>query len=100
MGITVSKNGVAYENGAAPVAPVNGSVTYKITKGLAVAYVTVKTVQGSSDVEAMFFELDEGLGTISDMNGDETHETSCYGKMLFDGESNYISIKGRGNSTW
>ena len=100
MGITVSKNGVAYENGAAPVAPANGSVTYKITKGLAVAYVTLKTVQGSSDVEAMFFELDEGLGTISDMNGDETHETSCYGKMLFDGKSNYISIKGRGNSTW
>ena len=99
-GITVSKNGVAYENGTAPVAPVNGSVTYKITKGLAVAYVTVKTLQGSADVEPMFFDLDESLGTIAAMNGDKEHETSCYGTLSFDGSTNYISMKGRGNSTW
>jgi hypothetical protein len=98
--ITVSRDGVAYESGTAPVAPAGSSVTYKITKGYAFAYVTVKTVQGSADVEAMFFELDESLGTIADMNADADHETSCYGKVLFDGEENFISIKGRGNSTW
>ena len=99
-GITVSKNGVAYENGTAPVAPAGESVTYKVTKGLAVAYVKVKTVQGSADVEPMFLELDESLGTIDAMNSDKIHETSCYGKVLFDGIDKPISIKGRGNSTW
>ena len=99
-GITVSKNGVAYENGAAPVAPAGESVTYKVTKGLAVAYVKVKTVQGSADVEPMFLELNEKLGTIDAMNSDKIHETSCYGKVLFDGIDKPISIKGRGNSTW
>ncbi len=99
-GITVSKNGVAYENGTAPVAPAGESVTYKVTKGLAAAYVKVKTVQGSADVEPMFLELDESLGTIDAMNGDKIHETSCYGKVLFDGIDKPISIKGRGNSTW
>ena len=34
------------------------------------------------------------------MNGDKIHETSCYGKVLFDGIDKPISIKGRGNSTW
>ena len=99
-GITVSKGGVVYENGTAPVAPVDGSVTYKIKKGLAVAYVTVKTLQGSADVEPLFLELDESLGTIADMNGDKDHETSCYGKALYAGIDKPISIKGRGNSTW
>ena len=99
-GITVSKDGVAYESGTAPVAAAGGSVTYKITKGYAFAYVTVKTVQGSADVEAMFLELDESLGTIEAMNGDKIHETSCYGKVLFAGQNKPISIKGRGNSTW
>ena len=99
-GITVSRNGVAYESGTAPVAPAGSSVTFKITKGLAFAFVTVKTVQGSSDVKAMFLELDEKLGTIDAMNSDKIHETSCYGKVLFDGQNKPISIKGRGNSTW
>ena len=99
-GLTVSADGTQYESGSAPVAPAGSSVTYKVTKGLAVAYVTIKTVQGSAGVEPMFLELDEALGTIDAMNSDEKHDTSCYGNVLFDDSSNYVSIKGRGNSTW
>ena len=99
-GIAVSADGATYESGAAPVAAPGSSVTFKITKGLAFAYVTVKTVQGSAAVEPMFLELDESLGTIAAMNGDREHETSCYGKALLGDVDKYISIKGRGHSTW
>ena len=99
--ITVSCNGIEYESGTAPVAAVNESVTYKITKGHAFAYVTVKTLKGSADVSGMFLELDESMGTIKAMNSDETHETSCFGSVNFNGDVYpYISMKGRGNSTW
>ncbi len=98
--LTVSRDGETFVSGAAPVAPAGESVTYKVTKGLAVAYVKVKTVQGSADVEPMFLELDESLGTIDAMNGDKEHETSCYGKAVLGKVDKYISIKGRGNSTW
>ena len=98
--ITISRDGTVYENGAAPVAPVNESVTYKITNGAAVAYVTVKTLQGSVGVEPMFLELDENLGTIDAMNSDKDHETICYGRAVYGDFDKPISIKGRGNSTW
>ena len=99
--IVVSKDGVVFESGTAPVAAAGESVTYKITKGYAFAYITVKTLKGSDSVEAMFINLDESMGTIKDMNADPDHETSCYGGVNFAGdEYPYISIKGRGNSTW
>ncbi|MDO4815654.1 MAG: CotH kinase family protein [Bacillota bacterium] len=100
-GITVSKDGTVYESGTAPVAPAGECVTYKITKDYAFAYVTVKTVKGSADVASMFINLDESKGTIDAMNSDDDHETSCYGSVNFDGtEFPYMSMKGRGNSTW
>ena len=99
-GITVSKDGVVFENGTAPVALAGESVTYKITKGYAFAYLTVKTVQGSANVEPMFLELDESQGTIAAMNADETHETKCVGNVIFDGKTRAMTMKGRGNSTW
>ena len=99
-GLTVSRDGTVYESGAAPIAPAGGSVTYKVTKGAALGYITIKTVKGSAQVDPMFLELDEGLGTIAAMNGDKDHETSCYGKALCGNVDKFISIKGRGNSTW
>ena len=98
--VTVTRDGETLESGSAPVAAVDSSVTFKVTKGAALAYVTIKTVQGSADVEAMFLELDESLGTIDAMNSDDIHETSCYGKAVCGDVDKYISIKGRGNSTW
>ena len=98
--VTVTRDGETLESGAAPVAAVDSSVTFKVTKGAALAYVTIKTVKGSAGVEAMFLELDESLGTIDDMNGDADHEATCYGKAVFGDVDKYISIKGRGNSTW
>ena len=99
-GITVSNNGTVYESGTAPVAAAGESIKYKITKGLAVAYITVKTDKGSEAVEGMFLELDESMGTIAAMNADKTHETQCFGSVKFDDSTFFISMKGRGNSTW
>jgi hypothetical protein len=97
-GVTVTKDGVAYESGAAPVPAAGKSAIYKISRGYAFAYLTVKTVQGSADVEPMFLELDESMGTIADLNADK--ENVCYGDVRIDGNNYPVSIKGRGNSTW
>ena len=98
--MTLKKDGVVYQSGTAQIPAAGERAVYQITKGKAVALVTIKTVQGASGVEPMFLELDESLGTIDAMNSDDEHETRCYGKVLFDGHDNFVSIKGRGNSTW
>ena len=98
--ITLSRDGVDYSSGSAPIAAENESVTYQVKKGAVVSTVTVKTLKGSSSVEPMFLEIDESLGTIDAMNSDENHDTKCYGSVVFDDVSKYMSIKGRGNSTW
>ena len=98
--ITVSRDGTVYESGTAPVAVPGKSITYKIKKNLAFALLTVKTVQGSPDVEPLYLELDESLGTIDAMNSDKDHETECFGRALYGNIDKPISIKGRGNSTW
>lgn len=95
-GVAVASDGTAYESGTAPVAPAGGSVTYTINS----EKYTVKTVQGSPYVEGLFLNIDESMGTISAMNKDKNHNTSCYGTLSFDGADFFMSIKGRGNSTW
>ena len=89
-----------FRSGEAPIAAPGEKVTYKVKNGLAFAYLTVKTMQGSPDVEPMYLNIDESLGTIKAMNGDDDHETSCYGNVLFGDKNKSMSIKGRGNSTW
>ena len=98
--VTLKKDGVVYQSGAAPIPAAGERAVYQITKGKAAALVTIRTEQGSVGVEPMFLELDESLGTIDAMNSDDEHETKCYGKVLFDGSDKFVSIKGRGNSTW
>lgn len=98
--ISVSRDNRALENGAVPVAPAGKSVSFQIRKGDKTSNITVKTVQGSRDVEPMFLEIDEELGTIKEMNKDKKHKTHCYGSVAFDGIQDAMSIRGRGNSTW
>lgn len=98
--ITVTKNGTAYISGTAPIAPETGSVIYTISKGKVSANVAIKTIKGSSDVAGMFLKLDESMGTIEAMNADPIHETQCFGSVSFDGTDYFMSMKGRGNSTW
>lgn len=99
-GITLSQDGVEYESGTAPIAPKGSSTVYTVRKGNTVRSLTVKTEQGSNQVEPMFLELDESKGTIKAMNEDDAHDTKCYGTATFGDVSKNISIKGRGNSTW
>lgn len=89
-----------FKSGEAPIAAPGGKVTYKVKNGMAFAYLTVKTMQGSPNVEPMYLNIDESLGTIKAMNSDDDHETSCYGQVLFGDKNKSMSIKGRGNSTW
>ena len=98
--LTLSKDGKTYKSGKAPIAPLGQSVTYQANSGGAVTLLTIKTVRGSSSVDALFLTIDEKKGTIKAMDNDPEHETSCYGKAMFDGKTKYMSIKGRGNSTW
>lgn len=93
-------NGTTYKSGEAPIPAAGKSVIYKVKKGLSSVLVTFKTMKGSEGVSAMFLNLDESMGTIADMNADEAHETSCYGQIAYKDFGDYISIKGRGNSTW
>lgn len=81
--------------------PGNGnSKTYSVTVGGNTANFTVKTMQGSAGVEGMFLTIDESLGTIKAMLGDQNHEETCYGNLSLDGNRYDMSIKGRGNSSW
>ena len=95
--LTLSKGGKTYQSGKAPIAPVGKKVTYTTNTG---AVLTIETCRGSREVGALFLTVDEKKGTIKAMNDDPDHETSCYGKAMFDGKTKYMSIKGRGNSTW
>lgn len=99
-GISVSAGGTMYTGCAAPV-PGNGqSLTYTVKAGRKRTDFTITTVQGSDSIESMFLNIDENLGTISDMNSDPAHETSCFGVLAFENETHDMSIKGRGNWTW
>ncbi len=95
--LTLSTDGKTYQSGKAPIAPVGKKVTYTTNTG---AVLTIETCRGSTSVGALFLTVDEKKGTIKAMNDDPDHETSCYGKAMFDGKTKYMSIKGRGNSTW
>ena len=100
-GVTLSKGEKTYKSGKAPIAKAGKSIQYKVSKGSLSATLTVKTVQGSAEVDPMFLELDESKGSILSMQLDSDHETYCYGAMkMGDHKKKYISLKGRGSSTW
>ncbi|MCQ2547462.1 MAG: CotH kinase family protein [Clostridia bacterium] len=57
-------------------------------------------LQGSTKVRALFFNVDESMGTIDAMNKDSNHETRCYGDLTLGGKNYFMAMKGRGNTTW
>ncbi len=97
-GITVKVEG--YEDGEAPLPAAGGSLTYLFSNGKDQREITLTTIQGSESVAGMFITIDETMGTIAAMNSDPSHETSCYGKMGFEENEYFMSMKGRGNWTW
>ena len=93
-------SGKTLVSGQAPVAAPGKSVTYNVNGGNR----TIRTVQGSPDVQAMFLEVDTsiaGFYSFSAMNSSSDKSKSAAGRMTY-GETDgyYFSIKGRGNSTW
>ena len=70
--------------------------------------------EGSTPV--VDFQIDESLGSITEMNGDSSHEAECYGEVTVQVPEGYVSeyskktfetgtyeldyVRGRGNSTW
>lgn len=70
-----------------------------------------------NSIPVMYFNIDESLGTISEMNSDPDHDTECYGNVDIEIPAGYKDefknkdletvrgleleyIRGRGNSTW
>ena len=100
-GLQATVDGRTYASGACPVPAAGETKTYTFTKGSSNASFTVKTWQGSPNVKPIFIEIDESKGTISAMDNDRDHETSCSGIVFIDGVQYTLSkIKGRGNYTW
>lgn len=62
--------------------------------------ISIEVVRTSKNIEPLFINIDEPLGLINEMNNDVKHNISCYGTASFDNKTYYMSIKGRGNSTW
>ncbi|MDE6567220.1 MAG: CotH kinase family protein [Lachnospiraceae bacterium] len=93
--------------------------TTKADKKTTILLRSLQFVQDS--IPVISFDLDEEMGTISDMNSDQDHATECYGKMNITVPDGYAAeygkdaaqaakdtagsydldyIRGRGNSTW
>lgn len=87
------------------------------TTGMALRAITFT----KSTVPTIYFNIDETKGSIDSMNGDQQHDTECYGDMKVEipngytceyandkGKTNNLKtetysmeyIRGRGNSTW
>ena len=99
--VTFSKNGKSYKSGKAPIAKAGETVTYTVSNGKLSAPLTIRTMKGSSNVDAMFLELDESKGSILEMQLDPDHEEECYGLVkVGDHKKKYIKLKGRGTSSW
>ncbi len=92
----VKVDGKTYLSGLAPIPAPGKSMTYTLSDGS----FTLRTMQGSESVAALFLEVDETRGTISAMNKDRNKNTECFGSLNMDGEAHYMSMKGRGNTTW
>ena len=89
-GVTFSKGGKTYKSGKAPIAKAGEKVTYTVSNGTLSAPLTIKTMQGSSKVDAAFIELDESKGSALYMQLDPDHEKEAFGvikvgdRVLFD----------------
>ena len=69
-----------------------------------------------STIPVLYFDIDESISTINEMNSDDEHNTECYGKVTIQVPDGYTGeyttdkqktqtldleyIRGRGNSTW
>ena len=97
-------DGVVYESGTCPIPPVGQQKTYTLmSEGKAVTTFQLISYQGSASVTAVFIEIDEtgGKPTISQMDSDRDHDTTCSGIIYIDGTQYELSkMKGRGNVTW
>ncbi|MBR4132754.1 MAG: S-layer homology domain-containing protein, partial [Oscillospiraceae bacterium] len=100
-GLQASDGTRTYESGALPVPAPGETKTFTFTNGGASATYEVTVYQGSEAVPPVFLEIDESQGTISAMNNDSDHETTCTGVLYADGKEYAMpKIKGRGNSSW
>lgn len=100
-GVTFRNGGKTYKSGKAPIAKAGERITYTVSNGSLSAPLTIRTMKGSPNVDAMFLEIDESKGSIPSMQLDLSQEAAVYGKVkVGDHKKKYIKLKGRGNSTW
>ena len=97
-------NNTTYASGACPIPPKDTATTYVFKNGnQTLASFNLITYQGSPNVTPVFIDIDESDGkpTISQMDGDASHNVTCTGNINIDGTwYDMPKIKGRGNATW
>ena len=81
----VTYGGTQYDSGTCPIPGVGEQKEYKFKKGNTDYTYKITTYKGSDDVNVLFIDIDESQGTIQAMDGDETHETICVGRINIDG---------------
>ena len=96
----ISKRLKHYGSGEFPLAGDGYKAIFMLNCGDNKYDLMLKTAVCSANVEPLLISIDESMGTITDMNADWNHETSCYGELNFEDANYYMSIKGRGNATW
>ncbi|MBO4677098.1 MAG: InlB B-repeat-containing protein, partial [Oscillospiraceae bacterium] len=101
-GATVTINGTPYESGACPLPQVGTETTYDFKNGnQSLASLKIVVYQGSPNVQSVFIEINESLGTIAAMDNDINHNTVCSGTIFINGvQYELTKMKGRGNATW
>ncbi len=79
--------------------------------------VCLKSIEfAEQSLPVLYFNIDETMGTVAEMNSDPEHDTECYGDVTVQIPDGYVSeytdsalttetipleyIRGRGNSTW
>ena len=100
MRITV--DGRTYDSGECPVPPADTEkvCTFKNGESEQGSF-SIRTYQGSEAVTPVFIDIDEGRGTIEEMDRDTRHRKTCSGRINVDGQWHDMpKIKGRGNLSW
>lgn len=93
-----------YENGTAPIVEAGHSVVYSVVnnKEKIIQKIVFHTYCGSKSVPGLFINVDSsnGKATMDDVNESKDKIVSCAGNVSMGNMKAYMSLKGRGNSSW
>lgn len=99
-----TSDGVYYDSGTAPIAEAGHNVVYSVVDNeeRTIRKIVFHTYCGSKSVPGLFINVDSsnGKATMNDVNASKDKSVSCEGKVSMENTEAYVSLKGRGNSSW